>query len=148
MKKSAVFCAAVLAAAAVLLTACSARTPVSSDDFQKKAEAAGFTVAADASGSSDGVKSLSAVKSDADTEISFFEFSDGASAQDRYAALKKEVSASGDGNTVDSSAYNKYVGQNGEIYYTLVRMDNTVLSCKGTVTNKKLIDDFVGELKY
>ena len=147
MKKSAVFCAAALAAA-VLFSACSARTPVSSDDFQKKAEAAGFTVSADVSESSGAAKALNAVKDGEDTEISFFEFTDSAAARERYASLKKTLFPSGGGSAVDSSAYNKYAGRNGELYYTLVRLDNTVLSCKGTAANKKPIDDFISQIKY
>lgn len=147
MKKSTALCAAALAAV-VFLAGCSARTPVAGKEFQQKAKALGYQVSAVDAGTSGGAKTYRAVKDDGDTEAVFYECSDGSAAQERYALLKKGISSAGDGDAVDSSAYNKYVAQNGEIYYTVVRMDSTVLSCKGIVADKKPVDDLVSSLKY
>ena len=147
VKKLSVFWAAVLAAS-VFLSGCSARTPASAEDFQKQAKALGYQVSEDTAETSETTKACLAQKDDADAVAVFYVFSDGSTAQERYALLKKGMSSAADGSTVDSSAYNKYVCRNGEIYYTIVRMDETVLSCKGTVARKDEIDSFVKALKY
>lgn len=146
MKKVIGFLAAVLAAAAVL-TACSARTPISADEFQKAAEDAGYEVAQDTSYGSN-VKSLVASKSDSDTQITFTVFADSSTASQKYASKKKSITVTDEGSIIDSDAYNKYTAQGGEIYYTLVRMDNTLLFCKGTVAKEDEIDSFVKQIKY
>lgn len=148
MKKTIRFCAALLAASAVFLSACSARTPVSADDFQKKAEALGYTVAADASDTSGAKTGLNAEKSDTDTQISFLVFSDESSAQEDYETMKSGIAGESSPGSVDSATYNKYIAQKGELYYTVVRMNDTILYCKGTVANKDEIDSFVKEIKY
>lgn len=148
MKKTIRSCAALLAAAAVFLSACSARTPISADDFQKKAEALGYTVAVGTSNSTGAQSSLNAVKSDSDTQILFLLFSDESSAQEQYETMKTDIAAESGPGSVDSATYNKYVAQKGELYYTVVRMDGTVLYCKGTVAKKDEIDSFVSAIKY
>ena len=148
MKKAIRFCAAALAAAAVFLSACSARTPISADDFQKKAEALGYTVAADASNSAGAQSYLSAVKSGTDTQISFLLFPDESAAQEQYETMKGDIAEESSPGSVDTATYNKYVAQKGELYYTVVRMDDTVLYCKGTVAKKDEIDGFVSAIKY
>ncbi|WP_411675795.1 hypothetical protein [Caproicibacter sp.] len=147
MKKTAGLLAAVILSAALILSACSARTPISADDFQKKAEAAGYKVTQDTSYGSD-AKSLVASKSDSDTQITFAVFTDSTSAQQKYASLKKSLTVTGGESTVDADAYNKYTAENGEIYYTIIRMDNTLLDCKGTIAKKDEIDSFVKTVKY
>lgn len=147
MKKTAGFLAAALAACLLILSACSARTPISNDDFQKKAESLGYKVS-DSSSSGSDAKTMTATKSDSDTQITFTTFSDASTAQEQYASLKESLKATGGTGTVDSDAYNKYTAQNGEIYYTLVRMGNTLLDCKGTVGKKDEIDSLVKALKY
>lgn len=149
MKKTAGFLAAALAAGLLILSACSARTPISNDDFQKKAEALGYQVTQDSSSSGSDAKSLTAAKSDSDTQIVFTTCADASAAQEQYSTLKDSLktATAGSGN-VDSDAYNKYTAQNGEIYYVLVRMDNTVLNCKGTVAKKDEIDSLVKAIKY
>ncbi|MFU0832067.1 MAG: Lipoprotein [Oscillospiraceae bacterium] len=146
MKKVIGFLAAVLSMAAVL-TACAARTPISADEFQKAAEDSGYEITQDSSYGSD-VTSLVASKSDSDTKITFTVFSDSATASKEYISQKKSLAVTDGDNTIDSDAYNKYTAQSGEIYYTLIRMDNTLLFCKGTVAKKDEIDSFVKTIKY
>jgi archaellum component FlaG (FlaF/FlaG flagellin family) len=146
MKKAVGFLAAVLAIASVL-TACSARSPISADDFQKAAQDAGYEVTQDASYGSDAA-SLVASKSDSDVQITFTVFPDAITAKQKYASQKKSLAVSDGGSTIDSDAYNKYTVQNGEMYYTLVRLDHTLLVCKGTVSDKNEIDNFVKQIKY
>ena len=145
VKKTIGFLAAVLMTA-VLLTACSARTPISADDFQKKAESAGFQV--EQNNSYTDATSLVASKEDSSTQITFTVFSTSSTAEQQYVSLKKDLTVTDEKSLIDSSAYNKYVAQNGEMYYTLIRMDNTLLNCKGTTAEKDEIDDFVKDIQY
>lgn len=146
MKKTAAFLAIVLTAA-LIFSGCSARTTMSTDDFKKKAEAAGYEVAKDASYGAD-TDSLNASKSDSDTEISFTVFTSSSSAKRTYSSLKKGLTVTGGESTLDSDAYNRYTAQNGEIYYAIVRMDDTLLNCKGTLSEKDEIDQFINDVNY
>jgi archaellum component FlaG (FlaF/FlaG flagellin family) len=92
-EKAVGFLAAVLAIASVL-TACSARSPISADDFQKAAQDAGYEVTQDASYGSDAA-SLVASKSDSDVQITFTVFPDAITAKQKYASQKKEFSGIG-----------------------------------------------------
>ena len=149
MKKPAVFLAAVFATGILFLSACSARNPASAASFQKTAASLGYKVtqAADTSYGSD-TKSLIAAKSGSDTQIAFTVFADASTAEDQFSSLKQDLTATGGKSAVDADAYNKYTAQNGELYYTLVRIDNTMLSCKGTVAKKGEIEDFIKAIKY
>lgn len=148
MKKNAGFLAAALAACLLILSACSARTPVSNSNFQKEAKTLGFQVTQDSSSSGSDTGSLTATKSGSDTQITFTTYADASTAQEQYASLKDSLKATAGAGNIDSDAYNKYTGQNGEIYYVLVRMDDTLLYCKGTVAKKDEIDSLVKAIKY
>jgi hypothetical protein len=148
MKKTAGFLAAALAACLLILSACSARSPVSSGDFQKQAKTLGYKVSQIAP-ATDGAEDLFIASSDSSyTQFRFLTFSDASSAMEGYKSLKEATFHSDGESTVDSDAYNKYTAQNGEIYYTLIRMDNTVLDCKSTTSKKDEIESFVKAIKY
>ncbi len=148
MRKSAAFLAALLAAA-VLLTAggCSARSAVSPEDFQKKAEGLGYSVQAQTSSQAGAEKELSAAKDGSDVQVAFTDFGTAADAMSAYSAVKEGLPSAG-GKTLDTDAYNRYAVTNGEIYYALVRMDHTVLSCKAAASKKKDVDALVSAIKY
>ncbi len=149
MKKIAKICAVALAAAVLTaFAACSARSAVSADEFQKQAKSAGFTVAAPASDSSGASKSLTATKDGTDVEVDFHQFTDASSAADWYGQQKSSLPSGSGKNVVDSDAYSKYTLTNGEIYYALVRMDNTVVFCKTTTGKQSAADGLLKTLKY
>lgn len=149
MKKFIKIVAAVLAAVSVMAVAgCSARTPLTADSFEKLAKGQGFKVEAAAASDSSGTKSLTATKSESDTTITFTVFKDGSSAADQFSAQKKSVSPNGGGQSVDSATYSRYTVTNGELYYVIVRMDSTLLSCQAKVTNKDEADNLVKAAKY
>ena len=150
MKKLIKLCAAVLAAAALFaFTGCSARTPVTADEFKKQAEAAGFTVT-DSSASANAEKYLSAIKSETGTELAFLSFSSESTATEMYTNLKSSITSGtdGDAKNVDSSSYNKYTLVNGELNHILVRMNKTIVYGKATTTYKNQIEDFFSAIKY
>nr|WP_319489537.1 hypothetical protein [uncultured Caproiciproducens sp.] len=151
MKRIIKLCAAVLAAAAVFtLAGCSARTPVTADEFKKQAESAGFTVTDSASTNTDIEKSLSAVKSETGTELAFVSFTTESAASEMYAKVKSSISdgTGGTSNNIDSSSYNKYTLVNGELNHTLVRMNKTIVYGKATTSYKSQMDDLFKAIKY
>lgn len=152
MKKWTRLCAALLCAVVFLSAAgCSARTPVTSDGFKKQAQDVGFAANEGASslatemGAKETVQMTNAKTS---TELVFLSFSDGDSAQAAYAALKKQFSPSGGGKAVEAATYSKYTVTVGELFYTLARMDETVVYGKATVSNQKEVEDFFSAIKY
>lgn len=151
MKKIWNLCAAVLAAAVLFaLAGCSARTPITADEFKKQAEAQGFKVT-DASGTSPTVeKYFDAVKSETGTDITYLAFSSESAAQESYKTIKANISngATGASTNVDSSSYNKYTFVNGELSHTLVRMNKTIVYGKTTTAHKNQVDDFLKAIKY
>ena len=146
LKKIAALAAALLTAAA-LLGGCAARTAVSPEEFQKKAEGLSYTVQAQTPTEVGAEKTLSAAKKDSDAQVSFIVFDTAAHAAGSYSALRKSMPSKG-GQAIDSDAYNKFTVTNGEIYYVLIRMDNTVLNCTDSVSKQKETDDLVSALKY
>lgn len=150
MKKIAKLCAVFLAAAVLtVFAACSARSAVSADEFQKQAKSAGFTVASPSSDDSGAAKSLTATKDGTDVEVDFHQFSDAPAAESWYGQQKTLMASAGSGkNVVDSDAYSKYTLTNGEISYELVRMDNTVIFCKTTTAKQNVADSLLKSLKY
>ncbi len=148
MKKMTKICAVILAVALfTVFTACSARSTVSADEFQKQAKSAGFTVETPSSDNSGATKSLGATKDGTDVEVDYHQFSDATSAENWYGQAKGSLQGTGK-NVVDSDAYSKYTVTNGEIYYVLVRMDDTALVCKSTTAKQSVVDGFLKTLKY
>ena len=151
MKKFAKLFAVAFAALTVLTAAsgCSARTPSTTDSFQKLAQGQGFGQIQDAtSGYAGATKAIDATKTESDTQIVFIQYPDDDSAQTEYQTLKKQAAPNGGGNTVDSATYNRYIVTNGELYYNIIRMDSTLLFCQATDTNKDEVDNFVKAIKY
>ena len=151
MKKLLNVCAVVLAAVAVLSFAgCSARTPVTADDFKQKAEAAGFTVTESSAPNADVDKYLNAVKSESGTEMMFVAFKTDASASETYTKIKTNISegTTAAAKNVDSSSYNKYTLVNGEIHHSVVRMGPTLIYAKTTSAYQNQVDDFFKSIKY
>ncbi len=148
MKKAFQICLLALAAAAVFaLAGCSARSSVSYGDFEQKAKAAGFKVSEQAAPSEEVTKAFSATKDGSDTQLTFLTFDTLTDAQSWYFAQKNSL-PSGGKTLVDSDSYNKFTLSNGEIYYVLVRMDDTFLSCQTTVSRTDEIGSFLSSIGY
>ncbi len=148
MKKLVKFCAVLLAVTMVsAFSGCAARTTISADDFQKQAKSAGYTVSTASDTDAGASKVLSAKKDGTDVEICYYLFNTADVALTWYSSEKDELSGSGK-TIVDSDVYNKYTTTNGEIYYLVVRMDNTGILCKTTLAKKDEADQFVKSLKY
>lgn len=148
MKKKLKILAAALAAVALTAFAgCSARSAVSAEDFEKQAKSAGYTVTAASGDSSGASKTLTAAKSGKPEQIIFHVFANGISAQNWYSAEKTELGGTAK-TVVDSDNYNKCTLENGDIYYVLVRMDNTAVLCRVSPSNKSAADSFLKAIKY
>jgi hypothetical protein len=149
MKKIGKIFTTVLAVAVLTVFAgCSARSAVSADEFEKQAKSAGFTVTTPESDSSGAEKSLTATKGGSDAEVDFHQFSDASSAQSWYSEQKSALTSGSGKNVVDSDAYSKYTLTNGEIYYAIARIDNTVIYCKTTIANQSAADNLLNALHY
>lgn len=152
MKKIVQLCAAILALTAIFaLTGCSARTPITADEFSKQATAAGFAVQEESAASNlDVDKLISATKSEAGTEILFVSVKTDAAAEDMYKSIKASISkdTSGSSSTLDSSTYSKYTLTNGELNHTLVRMNKTIVYGKANTPVKDQVDSFFKSINY
>lgn len=153
MKKLKKLAAVILTAAMVLSFAgCSARTPVSADEFSKQAKAQGFTVKDNSSSSSnaDVDKYIDAVKSETQTEIVFISFKTESAAEEAFTSVKKNVSQGTNAKTttVDSATYNKYTVSVGELNHTLIRMDSTIVYGKATAAYQNQVDGLLKAIKY
>jgi hypothetical protein len=151
LKKLFKLCAAVLAAVTVVsLAGCSARSPVTADEFTKQAKAAGFTVKEESATNADVVKYLSAVKSETGTEIIFISFKTDDAAESMYTSVKSSITkdTNGTAKTLDSATYSKYTLVNGELSHTLTRMGTTLVYGKATTTHQNQVDDLMKAIKY
>lgn len=151
MKKRFKLLSVLLTAAVFLsLVACSARTPATTDDFTKQAKAQGFAVKEDSTTNTAIVKYLEASKAETQTQVLFVTFKTESDAQSAYASVKK-TAAEGTNvktTTLDSSSYNKFTAVNGEISYTIIRMNDTLLYGKANSGHQNQVDDLVKAVKY
>lgn len=153
MKRWTKLCAALLCAAVFLSAAgCSARSPVTSDGFKKEAQTMGFEIGGDDDASqtteTQAQETVHVSKAKTATELTFLSFADGDSAQAAYAALKKQFAPNGGGKVVEAATYSKYTVTVGELFYTLSRMDTTVVYGKATLANQKEVEDFFQAIHY
>lgn len=151
MKKLLKFCAAVLAAVTVFsLAGCSARSPITADEFSKQAKTAGFTVKEATTSNADVSKYITATKTEAGTELVFISFKTDTAAETMYTSLKSSISSgtSGTAKTLDSATYCKYTLVNGELNHTLARMGSTIVYGKATTAVQDQIDSFFKTIKY
>lgn len=117
----------------LILTACSARTPVDPGVFQSASEELGLTVtvfteeqlAETAAGTF-----LTAVSDTAMAELVVF--NDDTSAKTTYAQFLAQITETGkEEKRVDSTTYSKYIYEGDSNYYALVRVNNSVFYAKG-----------------
>lgn len=132
----------------VFLFGCSARTAVDADDFKLMAEGASYTVV-------DGTQQLTGAKSylvgtdQSGGELHYAALSDQASALKLYNSFKDTVQAGDNKPTnVDSTPYAKYTVTNGELYYRVSRVNNTVIFAKCQVTNQAATDKLLDSIHY
>lgn len=137
-------------AAALACTGCAARTPVSSEEFQTHAENAGFIVQAPETGSEDLVDFRIALDQEAGMEIDFAVCKDQQTAVDTYNSIKNNIKMTDLAKTknVDSSAYSRYTVENGEIYYVVVRLEDTVALGKGKIIHQNKMNTLFDSIKY
>lgn len=150
MKKLTLLFTVVLAAAAVLsFSGCSARSAVTADQFKKQAESLGYKVTEGTASSADIQKSLSAEKSESGSQVVYYSFASDAAAEDAYISVKKNITAGGTkGKSLDTATYTKYTLVNGELSYTLTRMNATLVFGKTTTVHQDEVTALFDALKY
>lgn len=130
-------------------TACSARTAITADTFQKEAKNCGYTVKQTTSTNTNITSAYTGTTSNADDELDFVIAESDAAAQDVYNSMKDSIKVKDSKpQTIDSSTYSKYVVTNGELYYVLARIDKTVVYAKAMTSNKATVDKFFNAIKY
>lgn len=147
-KIACVFCAAVLVFS---LAACSARSAATSEKFSEQAQKLGFQVSGDgvSSSSANSYQETDATLSDStDTKVAFMTFPSEATAQNWYSTRKSKIATSGGGDSLDADTYRKYTLTNGELYYVLVLMGDTVIDAETTTSQASQIDSLVKAMNY
>ncbi len=151
MKKIIKLCTALLAVVTLLsFVGCSARSPVTADEFTKQAKAQGFTVKEATAPNADVDKYLTATKAETGTEIVFISFKTDSAAESLYTSFKKNITdgTTATAKTLDSATYSKYTLVNGELNHTLVRMNGTIVYGKATSAHQNQVEDLFKAIKY
>lgn len=149
MKQRTLFSSALLAVLLVLaLTGCSARTAADANDFKALAESAGYTVT-DATEQMTGTKSFLAATNDKGGELDYAALADESAALKLYNSVKSSIPA-GDSKptSLDSTPYAKYTVTNGELYYRVSRVSNTVIYGKCLTSNQAELDKLLDSIHY
>jgi hypothetical protein len=149
LKQRTFFSSALLAVLLVLaLTGCSARTAVDANDFKTLAEGAGYTVT-DNTDQLSGAKSYLSAQDKSGNELYYAALSDEATALRLYNSIKDGIQTGGNKPTnLDSTPYAKYTVTNGELYYRVSRVNNTVIYGKCLVTGQSALDQLLDSIHY
>ena len=149
MKQRTFFSSALLAVLLVpALTGCSARTAVDANDFKTLAEGAGYTVT-DNTDQLSGAKSYLSAQDKSGNELYYAALSDEATALRLYNSIKDGIQTGGNKPTnLDSTPYAKYTVTNGELYYRVSRVNNTVIYGKCLVTGQSALDQLLDSIHY
>ena len=134
----------------LLCTACAARTPVSAEEFEAQATAAGFEVQAPNVDSGAYVSARTAYDKTIDMQIDFAVCKDQQTATTTYNSLKDYMGSPQNAKTsnVDSAAYSKFTMENGELYFVLTRIEDTVFYGSGKLAQRSKMDELIQAIKY
>lgn len=133
---------------ALAMVGCSARTAVDADDFKALAEGAGFTVT-DVTDQLLGSKSYLIASNENGNELHYAALADDSSALKLYNSFKSSIQTGNNKpSNVDSTPYAKYTVTNGELYYRVSRVNNTVIYGKYQATNQKALDKLLDSIHY
>lgn len=138
-------------AVALFCTGCAARSPITAEDFETQATAAGFQVETPEVDPETFAAARTAYDKTIDMQIDFAECKDQQTAIDTYNSLKEVIGApetASKTTNVDSAAYSKYTLENGELYFILARTENTVLYASGKLAQRNKLDELMKAIKY
>ena len=141
-----------LLAFTLLLSSCSSKTPVTSEQFKTIMEENGYVVT-DVSSSYDSAllsSMLIAVKDD--YQVEFFEFTEEANASHSFGLNKGDAELLEDGNHVKTSAssgsYESYTITGDGEYYAIYRVGNTMVFAHVLEEDKDAINEAIKALNY
>ena len=124
-------------------TGCSARTPVTAEEFETQASAVGFTVETPSVDPETYVSARTAYDQTIDMQIDFAVCKDQETATTTYNGLTAERTTN-----VDSAAYSKYTVENGELYFVIARIEDTVLYGTGKLAQRNKMDELLSAIQY
>lgn len=132
-------------------TGCSARTPVTAEEFEAQASAVGFTVETPSVDPETYVSARTAYDQTIDMQIDFAVCKDQETATTTYNGLKEyigEPKTAERTTNVDSAAYSKYTVENGELYFVIARIEDTVLYGTGKLAQRNKMDELLSAIQY
>lgn len=132
-------------------TGCSARTPVTAEEFETQASAVGFTVETPSVDPETYVSARTAYDQTIDMQIDFAVCKDQETATTTYNGLKEyigEPKTAERTTNVDSAAYSKYTVENGELYFVIARIEDTVLYGTGKLAQRNKMDELLSAIQY
>lgn len=133
---------------ALAMTSCSARTAVDANDFKTMAEGAGYTVT-DNTAQLNGAKSYMSATDKSGNELYYAALADDSVALRMYNSLKDGIQTGGNKPTnLDSTPYAKYTVTNGELYYRVSRVNNTVIYGKCLTSDQSVLDKMLDSIHY
>lgn len=130
------------------LFGCSARSAVDAHELTTLAEGADYTVT-DATEQLTGAKSYLMATDEHGGELHYAALADTNAALKLYNNLRDNIQTGGNKPTnVDSSPYAKYTVTNGELYYRVCRVNNTVIYAKSSTANQANLDKLLDSINY
>ena len=136
---------------ALFCTGCAARSPITAEEFETQASAVGFTVETPSVDPETYVSARTAYDETIDMQIDFAVCADQETATTTYNGLKEfigEPKTAEKTTNVDSAAYSKYTVENGELYFVVARIEDTVLYGTGKLAQRSKMDELLGAIHY
>ena len=147
------FCLLLLALFVLSLSACSSKTPVSSENFSKDLQAQGFEIVDLSAKYAQFAHILKAFGTEKGTlHIEFYEIdsNDNASAmfQGNRARVEKFKSSGAVESSVSAAHYQKYSLTTSETFYTVSRVEKTLVYAYSAKDDKGALQDILTKIDY
>lgn len=127
-----------------LTTGCSAKSTATAEQFQSAAEEVGYTVEEQDKGSLESIHLATYEES----SIAFYVFSSEQDAKSALVNLKGNLPSDVTPEHVDSSYYSRYTAETEDLYYSLIRMGNTILASTVEPSEKEHLESIIDALGY
>lgn len=129
-------------------TGCSARSAIDAQELESLAKGADYTVT-DATEQLNGAKSYLIATNEQGGELHYAALADTNAALKLYNRMRDNIQTGDNKPTnVDSSPYAKYTVTNGELYYRVCRVNNTVIYAKSSTSGQADLDKLLDSIHY
>lgn len=136
------------------LSACKSKDPINASTFQEELETQKYTVQDITSEYAEHAHILKALGAQTnDVHIEFFEIDNKDNAAAMFSTNKKTIEGYKTGSgasdaSVSNGSYEKYAVTTSEAYYTVVRVDKTMIYAYSTRDSKDTLKDIIKKLGY